>query len=72
MTTRLEIGQRIRLCREQHKLSMRACAIKARMPWSNLGKIERGITYPAIPTLLRLQRLLRFDLHWVLTGDTFE
>ncbi|MBE0535007.1 MAG: helix-turn-helix transcriptional regulator [Phycisphaerae bacterium] len=37
---------------------------------SQISRYEAGKSYPTVPTLLEISKLLPVDLHWLLTGKT--
>lgn len=53
-----EFGKHLRQLREKQGVSMRQFALLADMEYSQLSKIERGVTNPTISTSLAISKAL--------------
>lgn len=54
-------GAHLRSLREQGSIGMRQFALQAEMEYSQLSKIERGVTNPTISTVLALAEALNIN-----------
>jgi transcriptional regulator with XRE-family HTH domain len=54
MPTKLEVGQRIRLARFRHDMTLKDVAVKSGMSATHISEIERGKTSPTIGCLQKL------------------
>jgi transcriptional regulator with XRE-family HTH domain len=62
LAIRLTLLMRLRECREQEELSLRALAKKARVHYVSLANIEAGKKDPRLSTLLKLTKALGVSL----------
>ena len=58
----VNVGERVRLLREERELSMRALATKAQISANALSNIERGQTSPAVSTMYKLADALKVPI----------
>jgi len=54
MPTKLEVGQRVRLARFRHDMTLKDVAVKSGMSATHISEIERGKTSPTIGCLQRI------------------
>ncbi len=58
MPTKAEVGQRIRLARFRHDMTLKEVATKSGMSATHISEIERGKTSPTIGALQRIAKAL--------------
>jgi transcriptional regulator with XRE-family HTH domain len=63
------VGQNIRACRKQARMSQEKLAEKADLSYKYVGEVERGYVNISLDSLLRIARALKVKLR-DLVGDT--
>lgn len=66
----LELGTRLKHARLAHKMTMKACAIKAACSESQISKIERGLVSPSLAMLHRLAAALETNTSYLIGHDS--
>ncbi len=66
----IEIGQLIKAYRKTQDLTQFQLAELAEIDDKQLGKIERGVHYPSVPTFLKIIKALNIDINEFYSGDT--
>lgn len=67
-----EIGSRIRAARLELGISQEDLGELSEVNWTSIGKIERGVSSPAVETLIRLATALEVDPGAFITGITAD
>ncbi|MBK0417568.1 helix-turn-helix transcriptional regulator [Leucobacter sp. CSA1] len=67
-----EIGGRIRAARQELGISLEDLGELAEVNWTSIGKIERGVSSPAVETLIRIATALEMDPGAFVTGITAD
>ena len=58
----LALGEQVRKIRQREGISMRKLALQAEMEYSQLSKIERGVTNPTVSTIYALADALNIPV----------
>jgi transcriptional regulator with XRE-family HTH domain len=58
----VDVGQRLRILREERQISMRALARRSGLSANALSMIERGLTSPSVTTLLKLANAMEIPI----------
>ncbi len=58
-----EIGEIIKFYRRQRGLTQLQLSVMIDVDEKQLGKIERGVHYPSLPTFLKLIKILEIDIN---------
>ena len=64
----VEIGARLRTARLELGISLEDLAELAEINWTTIGRIERGVTSPAVESLVRIASALEVDPGSLITG----
>jgi len=54
----IELGKRIRVCRQNEKLSLKELATRINISLRGLWNIEKGYNYPSYQTAIKLKEVL--------------
>ncbi len=66
----IETGQLIKSYRKAQNLTQFQLAEQAEIDDKQLGKIERGVHYPSVPTFLKIIKALNIDINEFYSGET--
>lgn len=65
-----EIGRRVRAARERREISLEDLGHLSEVNWTTIGKIERGVSSPAVESLVRIASALEVDPGTFISGVT--
>lgn len=65
-----EIGRRVRAARQQRKISLEDLGHLSEINWTTIGKIERGVSSPAVESIVRIADALDIDPGTLIEGLT--
>lgn len=67
-----EIGRRVRAARMNREISLEDLGHLSDVNWTTIGKIERGVSSPAVESLIRIASALEVDPGTFISGITAE
>jgi transcriptional regulator with XRE-family HTH domain len=66
--TKIKIGKRLRAWRKEQGYTGYDMARTIGISQGSLSDIENGNTYPSTPTVIKLLKKTKIDIHWLLLG----
>lgn len=67
-----EIGRRVREVRESQQISLEDLGHLSGVNWTTIGRIERGVSSPAVESLVRIAGALEIDPGTLISGLTSD
>lgn len=64
-----DLARRLRLSRDRRRLTQLQLSVLVKMDPGMLSHYETGRREPTITNLLKINKILRQDLNWLLTGS---
>lgn len=68
----IPMGNRLRELREQKGLSQKKMGEILSLPKSSVSRLELGMTYPLVKTLVRYRNYFGVPIHWLVFGDEWN